>query len=791
MKISLNWLHEWVKPAASAAQLAHKLNMAGLECEAEPLLAEVATGVVVGKILSAEKHPQADRLRVCQVDIGTGTRAQIVCGAANARAGLSAPAALPGATLPGGMQIKDAQLRGVASAGMLCSAKELGLAAQSDGLLELDDDAVPGTPIAAYLGLDDALLTLELTPNRGDALSIAGLARETAALYGCALTSPSTPAVAVSSARSVPVAVADFADCSAYTGRVVEGINPDARTPDWMREKLRRSGLRCIHPVVDITNYVMLELGQPLHAFDLAKLSGGITVRRAAAGEQCKLLTEETVTLRNELLITDTQKVLALAGVMGGFDSGVTAGTVDIFLESAAFAPQPVVGTARRHKLSSDAGYRFERGVDHSLHAQALERATALVLAICGGQAGPVSAAQQPKKAEQIPLSLKRLVRLIGVEYRAEEVVDLLERLGVQCTVQGEGEWLCTPPPWRYDLAIEQDLMEEVARLHGYEQIPARPYAAQLVPSVVTESRRAPQRIKDALVARGWQEAITYSFVDAKLQAKLLPDVAALALDNPIAETMGVMRTTLWTGLISAWMHNHARQSTRVRMFELAATFSIGAHGAVAQTQRLAGLAAGSSRPEQWGEPQRAVDFYDVKADLEALTAAFGGGAADYRFVPASHPALHPGRTAQLLRSDAVVGVLGELHPQLVADLGLPSSAILFELDWGILGTASLPKLAELSEFPASRRDIAVVVAESVSIGAMTLAIQTCGIRNLIEVRVFDVYRGKGLEQDCKSVAFGLIFQDLSRTLNLEEVDAAVLAVVQKLQKEHGAVLRN
>ena len=789
MKLSLNWLHEWVKPAVTAEALAHKLNMAGLECEAEPLTAEAITGVVVGRILTAEKHPQADRLRVCTVEVGAGVVKQIVCGAPNARVGLCVPAALPGAKLPGGMEIKDAQLRGVDSSGMLCSAKELALSTQSEGLLELDDAALPGTPIADYLALADSLLTLELTPNRGDCLSVAGLAREAGALYGLDVQRSAFTPASVTSTQTVSVQIESEADCTAYTGRVIEGINPQARTPDWMREKLRRSGIRSIHPVVDVTNYVMLETGQPLHAFDLAKLSGGITVRRAKTGETCKLLTEETVNLGKELLITDESGALALAGVMGGFDSGVSSTTTSIFFESAAFAPAAVAGTARRHKLSSDAAYRFERGVDTALHVEALERATALTLAICGGSAGPVSKAGGVPTAAAIPLKLTRLIRLLGQDYSAEEVPALLTRLGVACQPTGEAEWLCTPPSWRFDLAIEQDLIEEVARIKGYEHIAAKPYAAALIPVTTSEARRAANRIKDALAARGWQEAITYAFVDEKIQSKLTPEYAGIKLDNPIAETMNVMRTTLWTGLIGAWLHNHARQNPRVRFFELAGTF-VESGGAVVQTPRLAGLAAGSARPEQWGEAARAVDFYDVKADLEALTALFGADAGSYSFERGSHAALHPGRTAQLLKGGQPVGVLGELHPELVQALGLPAAPIVFELDWNLLGTASLPKLGKVSEFPASRRDLAVLVDERVEVQGLLASIKASAGSQLKEAFLFDIYRGKGLEATSKSLAFGLIFQDFSRTLNVEEVDAAVAAVVGQLEQQHGAVLR-
>lgn len=789
MQLSLNWLSEWVKPAATPAELAHALNMAGLEAEAAPLTTETLQGVVVGRILTAERHPQADRLQVCTVDIGSGTPQQIVCGAPNARVGLCAPVATVGCRLPGGIEIKAAQLRGVDSAGMLCSAKELALSDKSEGLLELDDGAKPGQPIADYLKLDDTQLTLELTPNRGDCLSIAGLARELGALYGLQSCRPSIAPAPIRSPQTLAVRLENTADCTRYLGRVVEGIDPNARTPDWMRERLRRSGIRSIHPVVDITQYVMLELGQPMHAFDLDRLAGDIVVRRARAGETLKVLTGETVTLGNELLITSDDAPVALAGVMGGADCGVTAASTRVFFESAAFAPAAVVGTARRHKLSSDAAYRYERGVDPALQAEALERATALALDICGGKAGPVTVAGGDVAAPAILLRQAKLDALLGIALPAAKVERLLRALGITLQKAGDDRWHCTPPSWRFDLAIEQDLIEEVARLHGYAQIPTRPYAAVLVPSQQSEQRRPATRLRDALVARGWQEAVTYAFVDPKLQTVLTPQAPGIALDNPIAETMAVMRTTLWTGLIGAWLHNHQRQNRRVRFFELAGTFAETAEGIV-ETPRLSGLAFGNVATEQWGEKSRPMDFYDLKADIEALCAAFGGDVDRYRFERGDHPALHPGRSAQLLRDGEPVGVLGELHPELVRSLDLPGAPLVFELDWTRLAAASLPVAQPVPEFPASRRDLALVVDEALPAQALVDAARGAVGPQLTQAFVFDIYRGQGLRDGSKSVALGLIFQDYSRTLTLEEIDSQVAGIITKLAQDCGASLR-
>ncbi len=789
MQLSLNWLREWVNPSATAAELAHKLNMAGLEAEASLLTEHALLGVVVGRILTAEKHPQADRLRVCTVDIGTDTPSQIVCGAPNARAGLCAPVATVGSTLPGGIEIKAAQLRGVDSAGMLCSAKELALSDKSEGLLELDDSATPGAAIAAYLKLDDTLLTLELTPNRGDCLSITGLAREVGALYGLQPCKPAGETVAITSSKTLAVTLEDTKACTRYLGRVIEGINPEARTPDWLRERLRRSGIRSIHPIVDITNFVMLELGQPMHAFDLAKLAGPIHVRRARPGETLKLLTDETVTLKQELLITSGDQPVAMAGVMGGAESGVTTGTTSIFFESAAFAPAAVVGMARRHKLSSDAAYRYERGVDSALQAEALERATALALAICGGQAGPITVAGGDVTPAAIHLRHQKVTDLLGVAISVSDVAALLQSLGIVITASGQDAWHCTPPSWRFDLAIEQDLIEEVGRLFGYENIVAKPYAATLVPPANSEARRPAARIRDALVARGWQEAVTYSFVDPKIQARLTPDFVGLPLDNPIAETMSVMRTTLWTGLIGAWLHNHQRQMKRARFFELAGTFAE-TEGKIIETPRLAGLAFGNVYAEQWGDKARPVDFYDLKADVEALCAAFGGDVSSFTFAAGTHSALHPGRTAELMRDGQRVGVLGELHPELVRSLDLPGAPLLFELDWSQLSVARVPVTQPVPEFPTSRRDLALVVDETVPAQALIDVAKATAGAHLTQAFVFDIYRGQGLRDASKSVAMGLIFQDYSRTLTVEEIDMQVTGIVTALSQKLGASLR-
>ena len=788
MKISENWLREWVNPQAGTQQIAERLVMGGLELEIEPAVAELASKVVVGRIVSIAPHPNADKLRVCQVDAGAGGMPTIVCGAANARAGLLAPVALPGARLPGGIEIKVGELRGVESQGMLCSAKELGLAEKSDGLMELDADARAGTPIEQYLDLNDQILHLELTPNRGDCLSAQGLAREIAALYGLQLTRPRIkPAVVVRESRFA-VEIENLADTPNFAGRVIEGLNPKARTPDWMRERLRRSGVRSIHPLVDITNYVMLELGQPMHAYDADKLKGTVRARRAKTGERVTLLNDQEIELQPvDLVIADDRGPLGLAGAMGGAASAVSATTTRVLFESACFSMPAVAGVGRRHKLSSDALYRFERGVDPEQQRAALERATELAIQICGGEAGPIThTGRTQPEVVQVGLRQTRLKQLLGHEIPAREVEALLARLHISVVQSDVGAWRAKIPSWRPDLRIEPDLIEEVARLYGYDRIPAKPYAARLPVSRPSETERSGARVKDVLVARGWQEIVTLAFAEQRLQSALAPEVQSIALDNPLADTHALMRGTLWSGLITAWLHNRARQVPRLRLFEAGVVFA-DEGGVVVERSRLAGLAAGPVASRQWGQPVRAVDFYDLKADIVALVEASAG---DVRFEAGEHPALHPGQTARVLLGGQMAGWIGRLHPRVARTLDLPESPLLFDLDAALVRTAALPRLQAISEFPSSRRDLSLKVANAVSAQALCEAAQQGAGALLQRVNVFDVYRGAELGADDKSVSLELIFQDASRTLTLEEIDALVAQISLQLQQECGALVR-
>lgn len=783
MKISEKWLREWADPGVDIQVIADRLVMAGLELEVEPAVAELASGVVVGHIVAVAPHPDAERLRVCEVDVGGGRRETIVCGASNARERLNVPCALPGARLPGGIAIGVSKLRGVESRGMLCSARELALSERSEGLLELDASAPAGMPIEQYLHLHDHILNLELTPNRGDCLSVLGLAREISALFGATARQPVVPEMVATVEDVRSVEVEDAAACTRFAGRLVIGLNPDARTPDWMRERLRRSGIRSIQPLVDITHYVMLELGQPMHAYDAHKLGGTVRVRRARTGEKLTLLNEQTIELSDELVIADEHGPVGLAGVMGGAATAVSAGTTATFLESACFTMDAVAGVGRRHKLSSDAAYRFERGVDPALQRTALERATELVLQICGGHAGPVS--ETGGKAQRAPIALRkaRLDRVLGYEIPDAEVEAVLTRLSIAVAPLADGVWTVSPPSFRHDLAIEADLIEEVARLYGYDRIPVRPYCAALAPTRPLESERSPMRTRDLLAARGWQEIVSLSFADPAVQAQLDGGVEAVALDNPLAEQLAVMRTSLWSGLLRAWTYNRARQQPRAKLFELGVCF-MRQGGAIVEVPRIAGLAAGSVRPEQWGEPVRAIDFYDVKGDLEAL---FATSAASLSAVAEAHPALHPGRSARLRVDGRACGWLGQLHPAQARLFDLSEAPILFEIDWSALAQLRVPRAESLSEFPSSRRDLALLLPDDVTSQAVCEVARSAAGELLRRVWVFDVYRGANLPDGLKSVALGLIFQDYSRTLTVEEIDAAMAAIGESLKTQLGA----
>lgn len=792
MRFSETWLREWVDPPVDVDALCEQLTMAGLEVDTVEPAAPALDGVVVGRILEVAPHPKADRLSLCTVDTGEQTPRRIVCGAPNAAAGLTAPVALPGATLPGGVEIAESKIRGELSQGMLCAGAELGLGDDQGGLFELDPDAAPGVPLAEHLTLDDSVIELDLTPNRGDCLSLRGIAREVGVYYRCAVAGPDLSPVAAACEERPSIAIEAPALCPVYAGRVIAGVDPAARSPDWLRERLRRGGIRPISPVVDVTNYVLLELGQPMHAFDHDRLQGGIRVREAEAGESIELLDDSEVSLHaGTLVIADDSGPIAIAGVMGGAATAVHDDTRQIVLESACFTPRAVAGQGRRYKLHSDSLHRFERGVDPEGQTAAIERATALIQAIAGGRPGPIVTAtgEPPWKEREIVLRHERVERLLGSRVPAEEIEDILRRLGLTMTAEGEGVWRARPPSYRFDLELEADLIEEIARLHGYERLPGRPRRITAGLGADSETRRPLEYLREVLRQRGYDEAITYSFVDPRLQAALDPDAAVIALDNPIAAQYAQMRSTLWSGLLPAFRYNLHRQQTRIRLFESGLRFERDAEAELGarQTPTLAGLAFGSAMPEHWDAGRRPLDFHDVKGDVEALLYGTAGEAA---FEPARHPALHPGRSARITVDGQPCGWLGQLHPKINKILDVNELPFVFELDSDVLRKTSLPRFEALSEHPSMRRDLALTVAGEMPAGELLKAVREAGEPRLLTARVFDVFRGGDLETGFKSVALGLIFQDKTSTLTDEAVDSAVTRLTAILGERCGARVR-
>ena len=790
MKFSVAWLEKWVAVDSSVNELAAALTNAGLEVDGITRVAPDFSAVTVAEIAACEKHPDADKLSVCQVYTGSET-VQVVCGAPNARVGLKAPFASVGAVLPGGFQIKAANIRGVESNGMLCSAKELGLSEDAAGLMELPEDIESGSDLRAALDLDDYTIELDLTPNRADCLSIRGIARDVSAILSSDMRNRDIPVVIAATETTRNVRLEDPQGCPRYAGRVIEGINPAAKTPFWIAEVLRRSGLRCIDPVVDITNFVMLELGQPMHAFDADTLSGDIIVRRGRAGEKLRLLDESEASLdENYLLITDADRVLAVAGVMGGAGTGVSPNTRNIFLESAFFNPAVIMGKARLLGLHTDASHRFERGVNPQRQEEAIERATELLLACCGGAAGPLTVTESLDHIpanQHVELRLARLNRVLGSNLLADDVAPILERLEMNARFEN-GTWTVLAPPSRFDIAIEEDLIEEVARIYGYNRLPTDMPEGELPTPVLPERQVPPLQIREALCAAGYQEVINYSFIDHNLLNRFGITESAVALANPLSADMDVMRTALIPGLLQSLAHNARRQKDRLRLFEIGNVFAA-TEEAPDEYHRVAGVVSGTAMPEQWAvKPAATVDFYDLKGDVESLLALRGAEKAV--FSTAELTWLHPGQAAEVSIKDESIGWLGAIHPTILKAWGLPGPVFAFELDLNLLASRGLPRVSAVSKFPAIRRDLAIVVPEKIKFVEIEACIREIAGDLLTNLLLFDVYSGQNIEKTYKSLAIGLILQDVSSTLVDEEVNSLVSRVVTALETQLNAKLR-
>lgn len=795
MKFSESWLREWVNPAVTTDELTHQITMAGLEVDDVLPVAGTFTGVKVGHVVECGQHPDADKLRVTKVDVGEEELLDIVCGAPNCRQGLKVAVATVGAVLPGDFKIKKAKLRGQPSHGMLCSFSELGIDVESNGIMELAEDAVIGTDFREFLALNDVTIDVDLTSNRADCFSLRGMAREVGVLNRADVAEPAVSPVAPTIDANISIEVKAPAACPRYLGRIVKNVNVQAQTPLWMQEKLRRCGIRSIDPIVDITNYVMLEQGQPMHAFDLAKIEGGIVVRLAEQGEKLTLLDGNEAELNADtLIIADHNKALAIAGIFGGEHSGVSTETKDVLLECAFFAPDHIRGRARSYGLHTDSSMRYERGVDYALQHAAMERATQLLVDICGGDVAPVVAAESDAdlpKPNTVALRRTKLDNLLGHHIADADVVEILQRLGMSVETTAEG-WTATAPTWRFDIAIEQDLVEEVGRIYGYDNIPNQAPAAALNMNLHKEANLPLKRVRDLLVDRGYHEAITYSFVEPEQQKLIVPDVEPLILPNPISADMSAMRLSLIQGLLNTVVHNQKRQQPRVRLFEQGLRFipDQAAENGMRQEPMLAGVISGTRGEEHWNLETATVDFFDLKGDVEAILELTANGKA-YSFAAAKHPALHPGQSAAIVLGGKTIGVIGTVHPELERKFGLNGRTIVFEIEWSAINTKVIPEAVALSKFPSNRRDIAVVVDDAVASGDIVKACLEQGGEFLKDAKLFDVYVGKGVEDGKKSLAIALTLQSAERTLEDADIAGAVEAIVAHVSAKFGATLRD
>ena len=795
MKFSEKWLREWVNPAIDTQALSEQLSMAGLEVDAVESAAADFNGVVVGEVVECAQHPDADKLRVTKINVGGDELLDIVCGAPNCRQGIKVAVATVGAVLPGDFKIKKAKLRGQPSHGMLCAFVELGISEEGDGIMELPSDAPIGTDLREYLGLDDNIIDVDLTPNRGDCLGIKGLAREVGVLNSVDVNELQIPAVSGTIDDKVSIELVNADACPRYLGRVIKGVSLDAETPLWMVEKLRRSGIRSIDPVVDVTNYVLLELGHPMHAFDLNAIEGGIKVRNARADEELVLLDGNTAKLNEStLVIADDNKALAIAGVFGGEQSGVTEKTSDILLESAFFNPVAIAGQARSYGLHTDASHRYERGVDFTLQHDAMERATALLLDIVGGEAGPVVeavAADKLPKVTEVRLRRARLDRVIGHHIDDAKVTDILTRLGLDVKFENDS-WSADIPSYRFDISIEEDLIEEVARVYGYNSIPNVAPTAKLKMTTHDESTIALSKFRNTLVTRGYQEAITYSFVDPKAQAIIHPQSAPLILPHPISIEMSAMRVSLMPGLLASVVYNQNRQQPRIRLFEHGLKFisDDSAENGLQQIPVIGGVITGLAHGEHWVEQKRNVDFYDLKGDVEALLA-ITNDTSRFEIKAEQSDGLHPGQSAVIYVDGKKVGFFGALHPQMQKSLDINNATFVFEIEMSAIEKRNLPQAVGVSKFPSNRRDIAILVADSVNSGDILSTIEKVGGNQLVDLNLFDVYKGKGIEPNYKSLAIALTLQAVDRTLEEKDINLVVDNVVATLAEKFNASLRD
>ena len=793
MKFSEKWLREWVNPALNTDELCEQISMAGLEVDGvEPAAADFS-GVLIGEVVECSQHPDADKLRVTKINVGADELLDIVCGAPNCRLGLKVAVACVGAVLPGDFKIKKAKLRGQPSHGMLCSFSELGISDDHDGIIELPVDAPSGQDIREYLQLDDNIIEIDLTPNRADCLGIRGVAREVGVLNQLSVSEPTVPEIIASTDIQKPVHLDAPEACPKYLSRVISGVDLSKASPLWLQEKLRRSGIRSIDPVVDVTNYVLIELGHPMHAFDASSIQGDIHVRFAKENESLVLLDESEVTVNSDtLVIADEQKALALAGIFGGLHSGVTAQSTDIVLECAFFAPDAILGKARQYGLHTDASHRYERGVDPALQDQAMARATQLLLDIVGGEAGPVFVAEVAEfvpQAKRVSLRAERLTRVVGIEFESAQVTEILERLGMAVSFENN-VWQATVPAYRFDIEIEEDLIEEVARVYGYNNIPNVAPTGQLAMLPRQESQLGVNSFKSVLLQQGYDEAITYSFVDPKKQSILFADQASLTLPHPISADMSVMRVSLMTGLLDALAYNQKRQQARVRLFETGLKFTVDANSenGVAQTPMLAGAVIGKVTDENWQGSEN-IDFFSVKGDVERLLS-LTGRAAEFNFVPTQQAHLHPGQGADIVYRDEVVGFVGALHPQFEKVFGLKSRAFVFEITLSAISQRTLPKARPVSKFPTNKRDVAIVVQNDISFATIQKSIEKVGVNQLVDLTLFDIYQGEGIAEGYKSMAMTLTFSDASKTMEEAEIQAGFEAIIAGLQSDLGATLR-